>query len=138
MKREGGQSDLESVISVARGWELQLAASSLEDPARLSEALMLGVRSCGGWVLDCRCPRQETLLLEFEFVRGECLEIYCLLTGSGLELSADSHRKLTELCTCTGHQKETTAFEVASAGLLIKQSLAGASWSWGGYWARAG
>jgi hypothetical protein len=130
------RSDQENVISVARGWDLQLAASSVEDPVRLYDSLSAGVQSCGGWVLGCRTPRQETLVLHFEFVRGACLEIYCLLTGAGLELSADSHRKLTELCTCTGHRTEDAAFEVASVALFVKQAMAGKSLGWGEHWAR--
>ena len=110
-----------------------------EDPGRLAEALADGVKSCGGWMVGWRSPRPETLLMQFEFVRGACLEIYCLLVGAGVELTADSHRGLTGLCNCTGYLAEEASFEVASVVLFMKQSSAGHVLGWGEPWtARAG
>ena len=81
-------------------WMLRLSALSVQEPARLLHFLSGTVLGCGGWVLSRSCSDRE-VLMNFEFERSDCLEMYTALVAAGLELSQTSHRSLTELCHCT-------------------------------------
>ena len=115
------------VGSRLKDWNLQLLASAGEDPLQLGRVLVEDISASGGWVVEVRSQGRRSAVgipiceIDFEFVRSACLEIYCLLIGAGLELSGDSHRQLTELCTCTGHHQEESAFRVVRVQLRVKQ-----------------
>jgi hypothetical protein len=56
---------------------------------------------CGGWILNRGFIEPAIARFIFEFPRDICVEIYSALVSLGLELTAASHRTLTELCRCT-------------------------------------
>jgi hypothetical protein len=100
------------------GWILRLTALSPDDPARTLRVLTGALLACGGWVLT-RTQEKGAAALDFEFARAACVEIYAVLIGCGLELSRDSHLKLTELCHCTKNLIETRAFDIARIDLVV-------------------
>ena len=99
-------------------WMLKLSALSVQEPARLLHFLSGMVLGCGGRVLSRSCCDRE-VLMNFEFERSGCLEIYTALVSAGLELSQKSHRGLTELCHCTKYQGPFVAGEMVSVELEV-------------------
>jgi hypothetical protein len=81
-------------------WKLKLSALCVEDSSRLMRFLSGTILACGGWVLSRSCTDAD-VRIGFEFERSVCEEIYTSLIAAGLELSQDSHQRLTELCLCT-------------------------------------
>jgi hypothetical protein len=101
------------------GWELGLVAASTDEPSRLIRFLSGALMACGAWIVMRRFQPDGTAQLEFEFARASCVEIYAVLIAAGVELSRDSHMRLTELCQCTKHVIETKAFEVVHVELAV-------------------
>jgi hypothetical protein len=99
-------------------WNLKLSALSVQEPACLLRFLSGTVLGSGGWVLSRSCSDRE-LLMNFEFERSGCLEMYTSLVAAGLELSQNSHRRLTELCHCTRAQRMPTAGETVGVELEV-------------------
>lgn len=99
-------------------WMLKLSALSVQEPARLLHFLSVTVLGCGGWVLS-RSFSDREVLMNFEFERDGCLEMYTALVGAGLELSQNSHRRLTELCHCTKYQGPFVAGETVAVELEV-------------------
>jgi hypothetical protein len=61
------------------------------------------IPDCGAWIRSRSYVEAGTARLVFEFPRDICIEIYSALVSVGLQLTAASHRALTELCRCTPH-----------------------------------
>ena len=99
-------------------WILKLSALSVQEPTRLLHFLSGMVLGCGGRVLSRGCGDRE-VLMNFEFERSGCLEIYTALVSAGLELSQNSHRGLTELCHCTKYQGPFVAGERVAVELEV-------------------
>jgi len=99
-------------------WMLRLSALSVQEPARLLHFLSGTVLGCGGWVLSRSCSDRE-VLMNCEFERSDCLEMYTALVAAGLELSQTSHRSLTELCHCTLIQRTFVAGETVGVELEV-------------------
>ena len=99
-------------------WMLKLSALSEQEPARLLHFLSGTVLGCGGWVLS-RSYSDREVLMNFEFERSGCLEMYTALVAAGLELSQNSHRGLTELCHCTRYQGPFVAGETVSVEIEV-------------------
>ncbi|HET7103339.1 MAG TPA: hypothetical protein VFI20_04570 [Terracidiphilus sp.] len=80
---------------------LDLAAASAAGPLPSLKALGRAIPSCGGTIV--RGPSDDSGIgsITFEFERRHCLAIYTILVAFGLELSAEAHRRLTDLCQCT-------------------------------------
>ncbi|HVJ08243.1 MAG TPA: hypothetical protein VM554_07650 [Acidisarcina sp.] len=57
--------------------------------------------------------------MSFEFERYECVEVYTALISAGLELSQDSHQRLTELCQCTRNLKRPLPGEIVGVELEV-------------------
>lgn len=104
-------------------WMLRLSALSVHEPARLLHFLSGTVLGCGGWVLSRSCSDRD-VLMNFEFERSGCLEMYTALVGAGLELSQNSHRGLTELCHCTKYQGGFVAGETVTVELEVTSRAA--------------
>jgi hypothetical protein len=77
------------------------------------------IPDCGAWIRSRSYVEPGTARLIFEFPRDVCVEIYSVLVSVGLQLTASSHRLLTELCRCTPHvfdlpSREPLAADVAT------------------------
>jgi hypothetical protein len=59
------------------------------------------MRSCGAMVLSRQFDPEGGAEMQVEFRRVACIEIYCILVATGLEMDRDSHLRLTGLCQCT-------------------------------------
>jgi hypothetical protein len=103
----------------SEGWFLRLTALSADDPQRLVRFLTGVLLGCGGWILTRTTEGDDLAVLDFEFARASCVEIYAALIASGLELSQDSHLRMAELCHCTRNLIQSKAFDVARIDLVI-------------------
>lgn len=101
-------------------WAIQLNAVSIEEPARLVQALAGAILGCGGWVLSRGANDSGTISMLFEFERQACVDIYSVLIAAGLELSQSGHLRFTELCQCTRSNKQDCGSEIASIDLEIQ------------------
>ena len=88
---------------MSQGWNLLLVATSAATPKRVVDSLAAAVTVCRGWVLAHSEISPRCADIEFEFAREHAVDIYALLIGFGVELSAEAHRDLTSLCQCTRH-----------------------------------
>jgi hypothetical protein len=61
------------------------------------------IPDCGAWIRSRSYAEPGVARLVFEFPRDICIEIYSALVSVGLQLTAASHRALTEMCRCTPH-----------------------------------
>jgi hypothetical protein len=101
-------------------WAMQMRAASIEDPGHLVQTLTGAILGCGGWVLGRGASDTGTVSILFEFERGNCVEIYCLLVAAGLELSQSGHLRFTELCQCTRNSPMDCGLEIVSIELDIQ------------------
>ncbi|HEX3473167.1 MAG TPA: hypothetical protein VHT28_18450 [Silvibacterium sp.] len=100
------------------GWILRLTALSPDEPEKTVRVLTGALLACGGWVLT-RTQEKGIAALDFEFARAACVEIYAVLIGCGLELSRDSHLRMSELCHCTKNLIASKAFDIARVDLVV-------------------
>ncbi len=105
-----------------KGWELNLSALCSEDAARTVRFLTGAVMACGGYVLSRRFDSEQTAVIEFEFIRATCVEMYSVLIAAGLELTAQSHMIMATLCQCTRETLETTASDPVRIELVIRRA----------------
>jgi hypothetical protein len=82
---------------------LYLTALIAEDQSTVVPRLAANIPDCGGWIRSRSYFDRGTARFVFEFPRDICVEIYSVLVSAGLQLTADSHALLTELCRCTPH-----------------------------------
>ncbi len=106
--------------SMSIPWAMQMKAVSVEEPARLIQALTGAILGCGGWVLSRGANDTGTICMLFEFERQSCVDIYSVLIGAGLELSQNGHIRFTELCQCTRNSRRDCGSEIASVDLEIQ------------------
>lgn len=99
-------------------WSLKLTALCVEEPPRLLRFLSGTILACGGWVLSRSCSGVG-VQMNFEFERSGCVDIYTALIAAGLELSHDSHLRLTELCQCTRNQVKPVLGETVGVELEV-------------------
>jgi hypothetical protein len=107
------------------GWLLRLTALSTDDPQRIVRFLSGLLLGCGGWILTRTTEGDDLAVLDFEFARAACVEIYAALIAAGLELSRDSHLRMAELCHCTRNLIQSKAFDIARIDLVIHSNRAG-------------
>lgn len=109
----------------AAEWDLSLNALCPGDAPRTVRFLTGAVMACGGTVLSRRFDPNDSAAIEFEFARATCVEMYGLLIAAGLELTAQSHHTLANLCQCTRETLESTAADPVRVELTIRRSAAG-------------
>ena len=97
---------------------LRLTALSQDEPEKAVRILTGALLACGGWVLT-RTQEKGIAALDFEFARAACVEVYAVLIGCGLELSRDSHLRMSELCHCTKNLIASKAFDIARVDLVV-------------------
>jgi len=108
---------VEPRINIA--WALQMKATTLEDPARLSQTLTGAILGNGGWVLSRGASDTGVIDILFEFERQHCVDIYTVLIAAGLELSQLAHMRFTELCQCTSNHFRDCFGQIVSVDLEI-------------------
>lgn len=99
---------------------MQMKAVAAAEPWSLVRTLTGAIRSCGGWVLSRATSESGKVSLLFEFERRACMDLYCVLMASGVELSPLGHRRLTELCQCTRSRWQGCETEIVSVELEIQ------------------
>lgn len=82
---------------------VELRGHSYEDHRQIVPALLDAVAACGGWVLEQRAlsPTMTELCLEVQL--RSVFELYSGFVASGVELTRDSHTRMTGLCTVRDH-----------------------------------
>jgi hypothetical protein len=91
---------------------LYLTALIAEDQSTVVPRLAANIPDCGGWIRSRSYFDRGTARFVFEFPRDICVEIYSVLVSAGLQLTADSHAFLTELCRCTPHLFSSSSREL--------------------------
>lgn len=102
------------------GWAMEMKAICTEEPELLMQTLTSAILGRGGWVLF-RCADESGVVnMFFEFERNACVDIYSLLTSSGVELGRSGHAQFAQLCQCTHSLQPECGAEVASIDLEIQ------------------
>ena len=113
-------------------WALQMRATAMEDSGRLIQTLTGAILAHGGWVLSRGANDDGLVNMLFEFERQQCVEMYTMLVGAGVELSQLAHMRFTELCQCTKSTCEDVGGEIVSVDLEIYSFPAEVSGAWRG------
>jgi hypothetical protein len=103
MKREmnitAQQDPYDLPDSVRLALEVDLQAYSFGENSSVLSALTDAVDACGGWLVDRRMTAAAAAELRIELHLHGAIDLYAMLQTQGLELTRDTHRVLTELCT---------------------------------------
>jgi hypothetical protein len=105
---------------VTAGWAMEMKAICREEPERLMQTLTSAILGRGGWVLVRGADNAGVVNMFFEFERQACVDIYILLTSSGVELGRSGHAQFTQLCQCTHSLQRDCGTEIASIDLEIQ------------------
>ncbi len=84
-------------------YSLELRCHSYEDHRTVLPALLDNLASLGCWVLEQKALSPTITELTFEVQLRTAFELYGALLAAGLELTRDSHIRMTGLCTLRGH-----------------------------------
>jgi hypothetical protein len=87
----------------AEGSTVDLRGFSYDDRRRILTAVLEAMTACGGWVLEQKALSPTQTALRFEIQMRSSVELYSELIAAGVELTRESHMKMTELCTLRGH-----------------------------------
>jgi hypothetical protein len=82
---------------------VDLRGYSYQDHVSFVPALLETIATCGCWVLDQRSLSPTQTELSFEVQLRSVFELYSGLVAAGVELTRDSHTRLTSLCTLRDH-----------------------------------
>jgi hypothetical protein len=82
---------------------VELRGHSYDDHRQIVPALLDSVAACGCWVLEQRALSPTITELRFEMQLRSVFELYSGLIATGLELTPDSHTRMTGLCTVRDH-----------------------------------
>jgi hypothetical protein len=80
-----------------------LRGHSYDDHRTILPALLDTMAVCGCWVLDQKALSPTLTELSFEVQLRSVFELYSGLVAAGVELTRDSHIRLTGLCTLRDH-----------------------------------
>lgn len=108
-----------SELDPSQDWNLVLIAASPDEPARVLRFLAGAISACGGWILNSGACGETCAEIDFEFSRANCVEIYSILLATGVDLSAEAHTQLTELCQCTSYLLESRAYDIVRLHLTV-------------------
>lgn len=116
----------EETTYTPQDWSLMLVAVTAELPTQLLDQLNPAIVACGGWVLRHGAVSEGCADIDFEFPRDAAIEMYSLLVGAGMALSAEAHQQLAGLCQCTRHLEqigkrdaEVSGFEATTARITL-------------------
>lgn len=82
---------------------VHLRGHSFEDHQKIVPALLDCMTACGCWVTEQRSLSATLSELFFEVQLRSVYELYSGLISAGLELTRDSHMRMTSLCTVRDH-----------------------------------
>ena len=82
---------------------VDLRGHSYEDHRVTIPALLDTLAACGCWVLEQKALSSTQTELSFEVQVRSSFELYSGLVAAGIELSRDSHVRMSGLCTLRGH-----------------------------------
>ncbi len=85
------------------GPALELRGFSYDEQQRIVPALLDAMASCGCCVEEQRAVSATQTVLCFEVHLRSAFELYSELVATGVELTRDSHVKMTGLCTLRDH-----------------------------------
>ena len=85
------------------GPTLELRAFTYNEQPRTVTALLDAIALCGCWVQEQRMVSPTHAELCFEVHLRSAFELYSQLLGAGVELTRESHAKMTGLCTLRGY-----------------------------------
>jgi hypothetical protein len=96
---------VKSVRPVSPGdlYSLDLRCHSYDDHRVIVPALLDTLASLGCWILEQKALSPTLTELSFEVQLRTAFELYGGLLAAGLELTRDSHIRMTGLCTLRGH-----------------------------------
>jgi hypothetical protein len=83
--------------------QVDLRGHSYDEHRIVLPYLLDTMASCGCWVLDQKALSPSHTELSFEVQIRSVFELYSGLIAAGIELSRDSHIRMTGLCTLRGH-----------------------------------
>jgi hypothetical protein len=84
---------------------VELRGYSYDDRGHILTGLENAMASCGCWILDQRVVSPTQTSMRFEVQLRAVFELYSELVAAGVELTRESHARLTELCTLRGHRE---------------------------------
>jgi hypothetical protein len=96
-------NDLTNPLSGGDIAPVALRGHSYDDHRTIVPALLDTMAACGCWVLDQKALSPTQTELSFEVQLRSVFELYSGLVGAGVELTRDSHIRLTGLCTLRDH-----------------------------------
>ncbi len=82
---------------------VELRGHSYADHRQVVPLLLDAVAACGCWVLEQRATSPTTTELRLEVQLRSVFELYSSLIASGVELTRDSHTRMSGLCTVRDH-----------------------------------
>ncbi len=82
---------------------VELRGHSYADHRQVVPSLLDAVAACGCWVLEQRATSSTTTELRLEVQLRSVFELYSSLIASGVELTRDSHTRMSGLCTVRDH-----------------------------------
>jgi hypothetical protein len=82
---------------------VDLRGHSYDDHRTIVPALLETMATCGCWVLDQKALSPTLTELCFEVQLRAVFELYSGLVAAGVDLTRDSHTRLTSLCTLRDH-----------------------------------
>ena len=84
-------------------YPIELRCHSYEDHRAIVPELLETLSNLGCWVLEQRALSSTQTELCFEVQLRTAFELYGGLLAAGLELTRDSHLRMSGLCTLRGH-----------------------------------
>lgn len=95
-------TNLSAAISTSDA-AVQLRGHSFDDHRKIVPALLDSMAACGCWVTEQRALSATLTEMFFEVQLRSVYELYSGLISAGLELTRDSHMRMTSLCTVRDH-----------------------------------
>ncbi len=82
---------------------VELRGHSYADHRQVVPSLLDAVAACGCWVLEQRATSPTMTELRLEVQLRSVFELYSSLIAAGVELTRDSHTRMSGLCTVRDH-----------------------------------
>jgi hypothetical protein len=98
---------------------VELRGYSHNERGQMLVGLERAMASCGCWILEQRAVSPTQTSMRFEVQLRAVFELYSELVAAGVELTRDSHARLTELCTLRGHRRDGTRRRVVTVRLEV-------------------
>jgi hypothetical protein len=98
-----GNNALHPLDTAENGPAIELRGFSYDEQRRIVPALLEAMAVCGCFVEEQRALSLTQTELRFEVHLRSAFELYSELVAAGVELTRDSHVKMTSLCTLRGH-----------------------------------